>query len=177
MASRERITAGFTQWRRVMAANGYSPSGPRPVACLATRRACARSLGCGWRRHLRPGHRDYHARPPAASTLTSPAQLSARIAMRAGQCLHPCRRRHCRQRSFTRFKFDAARPHWPGRRAGFSLFGLSVAEAVCAAAIVTAAVGLAIVHIARNRAKRGDADGVHRQVDCACAQAAGQNEP
>ncbi|KAF0180776.1 MAG: hypothetical protein FD124_3618 [Alphaproteobacteria bacterium] len=65
-----------------------------------------------------------------------------------------------------------------GAGAGFSVYGLSVAEAICAALIVTAVVGVAIVFIARNRAKRRDADdGAHCQIDGACAPAAGRKEP
>lgn len=62
-----------------------------------------------------------------------------------------------------------------GAGAGFSLFGLSVAEALCAALIVTAAVGVAIVFIARNRTKRGDADGAHCQIDGARVRRAGRS--
>jgi hypothetical protein len=60
--------------------------------------------------------------------------------------------------------------------AGFSFFDLNAAEAVCAALVFTALTAVAVLVIARARAKRA-AVGPHCQIDGVCAERAGRRQP
>lgn len=55
--------------------------------------------------------------------------------------------------------------------AGFSLFGLDAAEAVCAALLFTTAAAVAVLFIVRARAKHADI-GAHCKLDGVCADRA-----